>query len=131
MMRLIAKTLTGKTIVLKVEPSDTILSVKKKIQAKEGIPPELQGIIHGGKPIRDDKMLSDYNIQTNSLIHLVFRLRGDQPTLLHVKILGSNVCLMQSYGLSGTTGCVGGPLILNHVTSLVPRLLLWRKKLCK
>lgn len=76
-MHVVVATMTGKGFLLYVEYYDDIETVKLKIQAKDGIPPGQQRLIHYGRQLEDERTLSDYNINKGADFRLVLRLRGD------------------------------------------------------
>ncbi|RPA87964.1 ubiquitin-domain-containing protein [Ascobolus immersus RN42] len=78
-MQLFVKTLTGKTITLQSSTDDTIGSLMSAIEAREGIPSDVQRLSYASKPLESSHSLGDYNIQQEATLHLALRLRGGGP----------------------------------------------------
>ena len=120
-MQIFVKTLTGKTITLEVEPTDSIEAIKAKIQEKEGVPSDTQLLVCNNIVLYEGKTLSDYNIQKESLLYL----RSTLLTATSATVFGESKYVTTFYlnafhyqlpeGAKAYTACLDGSSVVLHL----------------
>lgn len=111
-MQIFVKTLTGSTITLEVEPTDRIEDVKAKIQEKEGFLLVEQVLVFAGKTLEDENTLQDYNVQKETTLHLLLRLKIEQEIELSA-IEGDTLASLEGQAITVT--CAGNKQIQGHL----------------
>ena len=76
-IQICVKTLTGKTIMIKISPDETIYQLKKMIQPESGVPPNMMILRWDRKDLSNDHTIKYYKIQTGSTVYHLENLRGD------------------------------------------------------
>ena len=84
--QLFVKTLTGSTIVMNFSPTTSVHDLKRSILDREGVPFDQQRILFQGKQLENGLLLSDYDIQKESTLHLLLRLRGGNTDLVRLRL---------------------------------------------
>lgn len=111
-MQIFVKTLTGSTITLEVEPTDRIEDVKEMIQDKEGFLPVEQVLVFAGKTLEDENTLQDYNVQKETTLHLLLRLKIEQEIELSA-IEGDTLASLEGQAITVT--CAGNKQVQGHL----------------
>ncbi|KAJ5072470.1 nedd8 [Anaeramoeba ignava] len=75
-MQIKVKLLTGREVAITVEPTDTVLKVKERVEEVQGIPVPQQRVVFSGNVLKDDKTLEEIGLKHGSVVHLVLALRG-------------------------------------------------------
>ena len=84
-MQIFVRNLSGKTITLEVDNSDTVESTKCKIEDKDGLPVNRQCLVYGGREMQNDKRLVEYHVRRASTLHLYLCLSCTGAMQVHVK----------------------------------------------
>ena len=120
-MQIFVKTLTGKTLTLNVNSWDAIYDVNEKIHEKEGIPVAQVQLVYAGKELENRRTLSHYNIQRESTLHLVLRLRGGMFHATSGRVDEQLTTLKELHDtIPVTVNIVGGPMVELQVDPLAP-----------
>ena len=83
-MKVFVAMLSGRSITIEVDSSDTVANIKAKVQDREGVRPEDQRLLFHGKQLEDEYTLQDYQVMNSSTLHLVMRLRGGANIFVYI-----------------------------------------------
>ena len=92
-LTILVRTLLGKTIALRINSGDSVHSVKRKIQEKEGYPPGQISLVFGGKEMDDDATLTQYSVQQDSTLLVSFRAKTNLRLTIFPEVTGEPITI--------------------------------------